>query len=417
MPGGATVDWTVKLWILLAAALLAGCTTPYYSSPKSPSPSAEPTATTTASATTAPTPSPTAMATRLTCGDSRIGAKALAIYRYPSTSSFVELLDVSNPLKPYLACTLTPADGAHILSDTKLAFWIGDQLGTVDLSSGNPVTMTARLAARVGTGVFSNDGKKFAYRSYDDAGAISLHVFSAGSDRTLYVQQPMGGHGGPGPSAGPFDQLAFSPDGSLLLDYMLFRPPSGPSNLIVFRADGSIEFQTAGAPGGVWSRTGNTLFFYAPNPTGPVLGDLIRVDASGQRQVVASGLRGMNWPRMSPDGSGIIYNAFESSVPDCGGVPHLWRFDLATGRAAQISTAISSGPFFIQPHVVWSDEQKLGPCGPGGPSYMDGVILAHDLSTGNDAAVDATLIIPGIGGPPSGPQSTFFLLDTWFAPA
>jgi hypothetical protein len=405
--------------------LLAGCTTPYYSSSKTPSPSAQPTASTTATAAPTPTsvvhpsdsPAPATTATKVSCGDSRIGAKALAIYRYPSTPSVVELLDVSNPLKPYLACTLSPATGAHFLSDTKLAFWIGDQLGIVDLSSGTPITMTARLGARADTGAFNNDGTKFAYRSYDDAGGVSLHLFSAGSDRTLYVQQPMGGHGGPGPSAGPFDQLAFSPDGSLLLDYLLFRPPSGPPNLGVFRADGSIMFQTAGAPGGVWSRTGSTLFFYAPNPTGPVLGDLIRVDGSGQRQVVASGLHGMNWPRMSPDGSGIVYNAFDSSVPDCGGVPHLSRFDLVTKRATQISSATSSGPFFIQPNVVWSDEQKLGPCGPGGPTAPDGVILAHDLSTGKDAAVDTTLIIPGSEGPPQAPMTTFWLLDTWFAPA
>jgi hypothetical protein len=120
---------------------------------------------------------------------------------------------------------------------------------------------------------------------------------------------------------------------------------------------------------------------------------------------------------MSPDGSGIIYNAFDSSVPDCGGVPHLWRFDLATKRATQISSAISSGPFFIQPNVVWSDEQKLGSCGPGGPTAPDGVILARDLSTGKDATVDTTLIIPGSGGPSQVPASTFWLLDTWFAPA
>ncbi|GAC1472591.1 MAG: hypothetical protein PVSMB3_05880 [Candidatus Dormibacteraceae bacterium] len=356
------------------------------------------------------------MATRLTCGDSRIGAKALAIYKDAMTSPSVELLDVSNPLKPYLACTLRPANGAHILSDTKLAFWNGDQLGMADLSSGTPITVTAHLAGRTDTGAFNNDGTKFAYRTYDAAGAVSLQVFSKGSDLTLYVQQPMGGHGGPGPSAGPFDQLAFSPDGSLLLDYMLFRPPSGPPNLRVFRADGSIVFQTAGATGGVWSRTGSTLYFFTWNSSGPVMGDLNRLDASGQLQVISRGLPPMFWPHMSPDGTGIIYNTSDSSVPDCGGVPHLWRFDLATKSARQISSAISSDPFFIQPNVVWSDEQKLTACGMGGPSYPDGVILAHDMSTGRDTTVDTTLMVPGIGGPPPGRQSTFNLLDTWFAP-
>ncbi len=362
--------------------------------------------------TAAAPPSPATMATRLSCGDSHIGASALAIYRFAVTDPFVELMDVSNPLKPYFACTLSPAYGAHFLSATKLAFWIGDQLGTADLGTG-AITQTARLPAIAGNGAFSADGTKFAYRSYDDAGAITAHLYANGSDRALYVQEPMGGHGGPGPSFGPFDQLEFSPDGSLLLDYMMFRPRSGPANLILFRLDGSIVFQTSTSPGGAWSPTGTTLYFYAANQSG-LAGDLDRLDGNGQRQVIASGLHGMFWMQMSPDGSGIIYNTPDSAVPDCGGVPHLWRFDLATGRATQISQAISAGPYFVKPNVVWANEQKLSPCGPGGPSTQDGTILAHDLGTGQDATVDITLTVPGIGGPQPAPLTTDYLLDTWF---
>lgn len=362
-------------------------------------------------------PPPVTMSTKLTCGDTHIGASALALYQVATTPQFIEMLDVSNPLKPALACRLDPVSGARFLSATKLAFWIGDKLGTADLSSGTPVTQTARLATSAGAGAFSADGTKFAYRTYDDAGAATAHLYVNGSDRTLYVQQPLGGHGGPGPSFGPFNQLEFSPDGSLLLDYMTFRPQSGPPNLMVFRADGSTLFQTNGAPGGAWSPTGHTLFFYVSNQTG-LAGDLNRLDANGERQVIASGLHGMNWLRMSPDGLSIIYNATDNSVPDCGGgVPHLWRVDLNTGRATQISMAISSGPVFVQPTVVWSNEQKLSPCGPGGPSSLDRVILAHDLSTGQDSTVDTTLIVPGIGGPPFPSPLTFELLDVWFPPA
>ncbi len=351
------------------------------------------------------------MSTKLNCGDSHIGATALAIYRFAVTSPFVDFLDVSNPLKPSLACTLSPAYGARILSATKLAFWIGDELGTADLSSG-AITQTARLAGGAGIGAFSADGTKFAYRAFDDAGAMSTHLYVNGSDRTLYVQEPLGGHGGPGASFGPFDQLEFSADGSLLLDYYLFRPPSGPANLMVFRSDGSIDFQSTTAPGGAWSSSGDTLFFPVWSQPG-ITGELDRLDTDGQRQVVATGLHGLFWPRMSPDGGSIIYNASDSSVPDCGGVPHLWRVDLATGRATQISKSISSGPFFVQPTVVWSDEHQLSPCGPGGPSTEDGVILAHDLSTGVDETVDTSLIAGGAAGP----LVTWNLLDVWFAPS
>lgn len=352
------------------------------------------------------------MATKLNCGDSRIGAKALAIYQYSTTPpNVVELLDVSNPVKPYLACTLSPATGAHFLSDTKLAFWVDDKLGTADLSSGAPIKQTAQLAARAGTGAFSADGTKFAYRHWDDAGGMSTHIYVAGKDRTLYVREPLGGHGGIPPAFGPIDQLAFSPDGSMLLDSYAY----GIQKLTVFRSDGSIYFQSATATNATWGPVGKTLYFLNLTQSGPT-GDVHSLNADGDK-VVATGLNGFFWPQMSPDGKSIVYNASDNSLPDYGGVPHLWSLDLATGRATQLSRAISSGPFFIQPTVVWSNEHVLDRCGPGGPTIEDGVILALDLSTGKDATVDTTLIVPGIGGPRLPRASTRSLLDTWFAPA
>lgn len=363
--------------------------------------------------TTAP-PSQVASSTKLNCGDTHIGASALAVYRFGGTSPFVDILDMSNPLKPSLVCTLMPAEGAHLLSDTKLAFWIGDQLGTADLGSGGVIT-TARLAGRAGTSAFSADATKFAYRVFDDVGGMSTHLYVNGSDLTLYTQEPLGGHGGPGPSFGPVDQLEFSADGSLLLDFFSFRPQSGPANFIVFKSNGPILFQSSTATGGAWSPVGNTLYFFSYTQPGPV-GELDSLTADGQRHVVAAGVKGMFWPRMSPDGRSIVYNTSDASIPDCGGVPHLWRIDLTTGVATQISNAISSTPFFVQRSVVWSDEQQVGQCGPGGPSAPDGVTLAHDLNTGQDAIVDTTLIVPGIGGPPLPGTSTLNLLDAWFAP-
>jgi hypothetical protein len=333
-------------------------------------------------------------------------AHSMAIYRLPITPSLVEILDVSNPLKPSLACTLSPAAGARFLSATRVIFWVGDALGTADLISGR-VTLTARLPAVAGTGAFSADGNEFAYRAFDNAGGMSTH---------LYVQEPIGGHGGPGPSFGPFDQLEFSPDGSLLLDFYTFRPASGPAPLLVFRSDGTILLHSTTASGGAWSPVGATLFFPVWDQPG-VTNELDRLNATGQRLVVATGLHGLFWPRMAPDGGSLIYNSSDSSVPDCGGVPHLWRLDLGTGSASQISQSISSNPVFVQGAVVWSDEQALGPCGPGGPTVETGVILAHDLATGYDATVDTTSTVPGIGGPPLPATSTINLQDVRMSPA
>jgi hypothetical protein len=360
-----------------------------------------------------PSPSQASLA-KLTCAGQVSAAHAMAVYRPLVTPPLVEILDTSNPLKPSVACTLSPAQGARFLSGTKVAFWVGDELGTADLISG-VVTRKSRIPAVAGGGSFSADGTKFAYRAFDAAGGMSTHLYVAGSDKTLYVQEPLGGHGGPGPSFGPFDQLEFSPDGTLLLDFYS-RPQSGPASFIVFKSDGSISFQSKMAANGTWSPRGNTLFFFLYGQPG-LTGELDKLAPDGQRQVVASGLDGVYWPRMSPDGGSIVYSASDSSVPDCGGVPHLWRMDLTTRRASQLSKTISSAPVFVQPTVVWSDEQVLSQCGPGGPSAEDGVILAHDLSTGRDTKVDTTLMLPAISGSQRPDARTGNLVDAWFAPA
>jgi hypothetical protein len=353
---------------------------------------------------------PASMSTKLYC-DSHIGATALAIYGFGLTPPFVEMLDVSNPLKPSLVCRLTPAYGAQFLSDTKLAFWVDDQLGTADLGSG-AITQTARLAGRAGTGAFSADGTKFAYRVFDDSGGMSTHLYVNGSDRTLYTQEPLGGHGGP--IGGPLDQLEFSADGSQLIDFYEFRPMSGPAKFLVYRtSDAFLAFQSSSAGGGVWSRTGTTLYFsvWNPQPPGPS-GELDSLDAAGRQQMVARFANGIAWPRLTPDGAGIIYDTY-----DGGGQPHIWRFDLATHTATQLSEATGSIPIFVNPNAIWFDEEQPCRCGPGGSSAPDGVTLSHDMSTGRDAIVDTTLIVPGIGGPPLPGTSTRNLLDVWLAPA
>jgi hypothetical protein len=338
-----------------------------------------------------------------------------------TTPPILEVLDVSNPLRPALLCLLSPAQGGSFdQAPNELVFWIGDQLGTADLSSGR-VVLTARLPFPAFHGVYSHDGTLFAYRAtVDPAGSISTRLDGGGYDRELYLQAPLGGHGGPPPGAGPFDQLEFSPDGKLLLDFYSFRPPTGPDNFLVYRTTGILGtyappdsfliFHSTTAVHGAWAPTGGTLYFL--QTTQDTTGELDSVDATGRHMAPTRIVTGLFWPRVMPSGAGIVYDAYNSDA--CGGVPTLWTLDLAGAGASQLSTAVSAEPLFISQTIVWSNEQKVGQCGPGGESGPDGVVLAHDMGTGRDSVVDMTQTVPGIGGPPLAPPSTGQLLDIWF---
>ncbi|HVH63026.1 MAG TPA: hypothetical protein VNA65_05450 [Candidatus Dormibacteraeota bacterium] len=315
------------------------------------------------------------------------------------------MVDVTDPTKPALACVLNPALGGRFLSPTVVAFWVGDMLGTVDLSTGK-VVKTAQLPAPASTGAaFSADGSEFAYRSWDSAGGMTMHLFRRGSDKILYSQEPMGGHGGPGLDAGPFDRVRFSADGSELLDYLLFRPIPGPANVMVFRSDGSTLFQSSGLEGpAVWA--GSTLYFGVYKSPSYEIDSL---DSTGNTKTVISGLRLFGWPELAPGGSKIVYNT-PGPGSDCGGPPHIWSLDLSTAQASQISRADTSIPVFVTTNVYWSIEEKLGQCGPGGATYPDGVVLAHDLTTGNDSPIDTSFYQP-IGGVNTGGFSTTAVID------
>jgi Tol biopolymer transport system component len=292
------------------------------------------------------------------------------------------ILDVSNPVVPKHLCTLSPAQSGRFLSATKVAFSADDRLGLADLSNGT-VLETAHLPSVTYGGAFSRDGSRFAYRLYDDKGGMTMHLWSQGKDKTLYTQEPVGGHGGPGWAGGPVARLQFSPDGQELLDYLLFRPMTGPANLLVFKVDGTVVFQYKGQTAGVWHPTGSVLYFWFW-PAQPPSTEIDSVDASGQRRIVASGLSLLSWPSMAPDSQSIVYTSFD----DASGLPHLSRFDLAKGATTQLSTAIAAETVFVTPTVVWTNQGKPCECGPGGNSTPDGVMIAHELATGRDATVD-----------------------------
>jgi hypothetical protein len=333
----------------------------------------------------------------------------------------LEVLDISNPLKPALLCTLGPAQGGRFDQVHKqLLFFIGDQMGMADLASGN-VVQTQRLPVPAFGGAFSRDGTMFAYRSNDAAGSISTHLNSGGYDRTLYTQEATGGHGGPAPGQGPVNELEFSPDGTELLDYDTFRPPSGPDKFLVYRIagilgtyappDSFLIFHANGAYAGVWSSSGNSLYLFIWH--GPeLIGDVDSIDGAGKTQTVAAGVNGFYWPRTVPGGKSIVYDAYAQRPGDsCGGLPHLWRLDPDTHATAQLSPAISSEPVFVGQTMLWSNDEMPTQCGPGGESAPHGVIVAHDLKAGSDARVDMTATVPGIGGASLPPPNTLWVLD------
>lgn|GEM_PF-1965276 len=406
-------------------ACAAGGTAGGAPSPKSTAPSPSITNSPSSSPSATPSPAGGPFTTQLTCGRPVTATHGLALYELATTPPILEVLDVSNPLKPALLCLLSPAQGGNFgQAPNQVVFWIGDQLGSADLSSGK-VVQTARLPAPAFEGVYSRDGTTFAYRAaIDPAGSISTRIDGAGYDRELYLQPPIGGHGGPPPGRGPFDQLAFSADGKELLDYNEFKPASGLAKFLVYRVfgilgsyappDSFILIQSTWAEFGSWSPTGHTLYFYGPGPS-PSAGQLYSLDGTGNVQTVATGLSSLFWARVAPTGSSIIYDSYVGPPADaCGGLPHLWTFDLATHVAAQLSAGISSEPVFVTRTVAWSNEEKAGQCGPGGESYPDGVILAHDTSTGRASVVNMDAIIPGIGGPALPPPTTASVLDAWF---
>lgn len=324
------------------------------------------------------------------------------------------VLDVSNPLKPTVLCTIAAATGGRFISATHIAFWVGDKIGTADLATG-AVTLRAKLEGSAAFGVFSGDGSKFAYRIEDSVGRLTTHLWMAGTDRTLYTQEPLGGHGGP--PWGPVDQLAFSADGQQLLDYLAFRPQSGPAYFLVFRMDGSLVTQSVVDAFGVWSRSGSVLFSFVWGTPPAAAGRVDAAEPNGH-PTIAEGLRGFFWPVMAPDGAAIVFGAYESSTPgqSWGGLPRLWRLDLQTHAVTQLSGAIATEPVFVGPSTIWSDEGKPCECGPGGSSASDGVILAHDLTTGRDSPVDLSFyrMLNTAAPDKAAPVSTYDVLDVWF---
>ena len=337
------------------------------------------------------------------------------LFEFPTaTPPILEVVDVSNPLRPSSLCTLVPAQGGRFYQTANnVIFWTGNKLVRVNLTSGLEV-QTAVLPAMPFEGTFSADGTEFAYRATGTDGSLSTHIYRVGlGDRLLYKVPPLGGHGG-GP-IGPRDQLQFSPDGTELLDYSEFSPATKAPNFEVFKSDGSIVFQSTQGWRGAWAPSGATLYFFVAGANGSTTSTLDKLDAGGGPQAFATQLNGSFWPAMSPSGAALLYTAYDSSVPGSamGGLPHIWRVDLTTASTSQVSAEASSRPQFVTPGAYWSNEEKPCNCGPDGASQPDGVILAHDFGGRANGTVDWHGMLPGARGLIWSDTDTANIVDVW----
>jgi hypothetical protein len=350
-------------------------------------------------------PSPSAHPTA-TAGPDCAGvstARALALYAY---NPVLDVLDVTDPVQPKLVCFIPNASAGRFLSATTVALWNASTAEVMDITTSK-VLRSQKLSGPPYEGTFTADAAVFAYRVATSDGIETMHLLdmTSGSDRLLYTQAPMGGHGGmPG---GPTYQLLFSPDGKELLDFDIFRPQGGPATLQVFRLDGSKLFEAYNATAGIWAPTASTLYLVTHGVN--MAEELDSVGSDGTLSVLMGGLTAVNWPVLSPDGRALVFDTYDATAPGeaTGGLPHLWRLDIATLHAMSIGGGVSSQPVFVGAHVVWSNQEKPCECGPGGASQVDGVVLAHDLGTGTDVMVNMDPVVPGIGGPTVMPNTGY----------
>jgi hypothetical protein len=296
-----------------------------------------------------------------------------------SASQGLAVMDVADPLHPFQICGLNNAVSGRFVSATKIVFWESTYIGTADLST-NGVFWSRAFVDPPTVLAFSPDGSKWAYQTGDPTRGLTIHLVIAGKDETLLTMPQIIGTGKP--PWGPISKLAFSAQGDYLLTYTAFGNPSGLPNFVVFRSDGSIAFRSALANLGTWSSTGNRLYLLAATTVAGIIGRVGRWEPGSAPVQVSGPLSSYFWPAVSPDDGKLVFNSFDDKS-----LPRLWRLDIATGKAVQISSGISTEPVFMGPNVVWSSEEQPCQCGPGGSSAPDGKVVAHNLQSGTDTPV------------------------------
>lgn len=159
----------------------------------------------------------------------------------------------------------------------------------------------------------------------------------------------------------PQSRLAFSPDGTLLLDVEASGTPDetfqGMPNLHVRGLDGTVRFSTQTEGGATWGSQGK-LYFFAD-------GSLQVTDLTNTPPTtLVTGIHAWN-PATSPDGRYLAYEQRDPQSDAFGGYgpPRLGVFDTTTGKVLDtVRLAGAALTRFVQPTQVWfSDTEQTGP--------------------------------------------------------
>jgi Tol biopolymer transport system component len=312
------------------------------------------------------------------------------------------IYDVSDPLHPYLLCSLQNTV-AHLFTGDTFAYLrpagaSQTQVVLRSIGSGNESVVTA-LPFQSPSIWWTPQGGLAAYTVFSSqpdanhpAGTTQVWVFSQGKSQLLFAYGNGIGdcicrYGLPPPV------LAISPDGQYLVAGRLAGKGSDP--MAVYRISDHARVLTAdqNVENAIWDRSGHKLY-------------LIGFPAAGMHawtpEAGVTSMGGPEWSRLaslSPDGSTAVFTSFTDANAQIG--LHVSAYDIKSGTTTLLSTSPRSQVLFVRDGWVWYlEEQACTDC--LGGSQPTGRVFAKQMPSGPEQVVSFS-----VGDDPIGEGGTF----------